>query len=174
MWLPVGALTVAVLLPLATFIVATWLLGWRLHIVESGSMRPTFPIGSLLVVEPRDASEVQAGMAMTFEDPLRPGRLVTHRVTGVLDRPGGRMFTTRGDANVADDPAPVPARSVRGRVRWHVPNLGYAFDWLRWPRGFLVLVVAPSLVLGVTELRDRRSRSSRAAEATAEREAVQV
>jgi signal peptidase len=171
MWLPVGALTVALLLPLATFVVATWLLGWRLHIVESGSMRPTFPVGSLLVVEPGDASEVEAGMAMTFEDPMQPGRLVTHRVTAVLDRPGGRFFTTRGDANTADDPAPVPARSVRGWVRWHVPNLGYAFDWLRWPRGFVLLVVVPSLLLVATELRDRRSRPAPTA-TEAEREAV--
>src|SRR5687767_14567989 len=121
-------------------------------------MAPTYPVGSLLVVGPIDASEVRPGMAVTFDDPAQPGRLVTHRVLRVV--PGDDLFfETRGDANLSADPFPVPARSIRGRVLWHVPVLGYAVDFLEWPRGFILLVVIPAIALGITEalaLRRRR------------------
>jgi signal peptidase I len=155
--LPVAVFTVAVLLPLATFAVASFLLGWKLQPVRSGSMEPTYPVGSLLVVEPVDASAVRPGMAVTFADPADGGRLVTHRV--VQRAPGDRMaFLTQGDANATVDPLPVQSREIRGRVRSHVPLLGRALHELRWPRGFLVLAVVPALVLAGTEVLGARSR----------------
>jgi len=150
-----GAVVVSLLLPLATFLVATWLLGWQLQAVLSGSMSPTYPVGSLLVVGQIDASDVRAGMPIVFEDPLEPGRIVTHRVVAPVPDDAS-AFHTRGDANAAADPAAVPARLVRGRVLWSVSGLGTALDWLRWPNGFLLLVAFPAALLAVTEVRDRR------------------
>lgn len=155
-WLTAAlAAAVALLLPLATFLVATWLLGWQLQAVLSGSMSPAYPVGSLLVVGQIDASDVRAGMPIVFEDPREPGRLVTHRVVGPVPADAS-AFRTRGDANAAVDPAPVPARLVRGRVLWSVSGLGAVLDWLRWPNGFLLLVGLPGVVLVATELHRRR------------------
>jgi signal peptidase len=160
-WLPaaLAAAVVSLLLPLTIFLVGTWLLGWQLQTVLSGSMAPTYPIGSLLVVQQIDASDVRAGMAISFEDPLTPGRIVTHRVVAPVPEDAS-AFRTRGDANASIDPAPVPARLVRGRVLWAVTGLGVVLDWLRWPNGFLLLVAVPALVLVVTEVRQRRRQDS--------------
>jgi len=153
-----GVLAVVLLLPLATFLTATWLLGWQLQAVQSGSMAPTYPIGSLLVTAAVDPAHVAPGMAIVFEDPAIPGRLVTHRVVSLA--PGGELaFITRGDANRTADLRPVPAQLVRGRVLWQVTHLGTVLDWLQWPRSFIVLVLVPGLLLAVGELRDRRRRS---------------
>jgi signal peptidase I len=144
--LPGAVLAVAVLLPAATFAVAAWLQGWKLQPVRSASMEPTYTVGSLLVVEPIDASEVRPGMAVTFADPAGADRLVTHRV--LRPAPGPNLaFVTQGDANTIPDPLPVSAREVRGRVRSAVPGLGTALHALRWPRNVLVLVVAPLVAL---------------------------
>ena len=151
-----AAVVVALLLPLATFLVATWLLGWQLQAVLSGSMSPTYPVGSLLVVGQIDASDVRAGMPIVFEDPLEPGRVVTHRVLGPVPDDAS-AFHTRGDANAGPDPAAVPARLVRGKVLWSVSGLGAVLDWLRWPNGFVLLVALPGVVLMGTELRRRIS-----------------
>ena len=151
-----AAVATSLLLPLATFLVATWLLGWQLQAVLSGSMAPTYPVGSLLVVGQIDASEVRAGMPIVFEDPLTPGRIVTHRVVAPVPADAS-AFRTRGDANPAPDPAVVPARLVRGRVLWSVAGLGAVLGWLAWPNGFALLVLAPALVLVLTELASRRS-----------------
>lgn len=147
--------TVAVLLPLTTFVVAAWLLGWQLQSVQSGSMAPTYPVGSLLVIGAVDPADVEPGMALVFEDPRQPGRLVVHRVTSLA--PGESLqFVTQGDANPASDAEPVPARFVRGRVMWCVSRLGGIMDWLQWPRSFLLLVLLPGVILGADGWRSRR------------------
>jgi len=152
-----AVLAVAVLLPLAAFLVAVWLFGGQLQAVLSGSMSPTYPMGSLIVMAPIDPADVEPGMAITFVDPLRSGRLVTHRVVSIA--PADTLqFVTQGDANARPDPAPVPARMVRGRVLWHVRGLGTVLDWLQWPRGFIVLVGLPLGLLAVAEWRAHRPR----------------
>jgi signal peptidase len=150
-----GSVVIAVLLPLATFLVTVWLHGWQLQSVASGSMEPTFPIGSVVVVGQVDPSEVEPGMALVFEDPVVPGRLVTHRVLGRAGS-GILAFRTQGDANATPDPLPVPARLVRGRVMWHVTHLGRLLLWLRWPRSVIVLVLFPTMLLIAGEWRARR------------------
>ncbi|HET7182153.1 MAG TPA: signal peptidase I [Candidatus Limnocylindrales bacterium] len=149
-----GAGAIALLLPLTTFLVAVWLMGWQLQSVLTGSMSPTYPIGSLLVVGQVDAGDVRAGMAITFEDPGQPGRLVTHRIVA-LSPSGELQFITRGDANSTADALPVPARLVRGRVLWSVASLGTVMEWLQWPRSFVLLVLVPTLLLAAIEVRNR-------------------
>jgi len=103
-------------------------------------------VGSLLVIGPIDASQVEAGMPIVFQDPEIAGRLVTHRVVDRL--PGSSVtFITQGDANATRDPFPVPARNVRGHVLWHITVLGSVMDFLQWPRSFLLLVVVPLVVM---------------------------
>jgi len=148
----------AILLPLTTFLVTAWLLGWQLQAVLSGSMSPSYPIGSLLVIGSIDASAVEVGMPIVFDDPREPGHLVVHRV--VARAPGESLqFITQGDANARRDPAPVPARMVRGRVLWQVSRLGTLLDWLQWPRSFVLLVVLPGAALGLDWWRSRRRRT---------------
>jgi len=155
-----AAVVVSLLLPLATFLVATWLLGWQLQHVLSGSMSPTYPVGSLLVTAQIDASDVRAGMAIVFEDPLEPGHIVTHRAIGPVPEDAS-AFHTRGDANAVPDPAAVPARLVRGKVLWSVSGLGAVLDWLKWPNGFVLLVGVPGMFLLASELRRRISITRR-------------
>jgi signal peptidase I len=137
---------IAVVAPLAAFLMWTWLHGWQLVSVQSGSMEPTYHVGSMLIVEPIDASQVERGMAIVFRDPRDDGRIVTHRVLGRA--PGETLqFVTQGDANATADPAAVPARMVQGRVRSEIGGLGHVTHWLRWPRSFVMLVVLPGLLL---------------------------
>src|SRR6478735_9655592 len=115
LWLPVAALAIAVLLPLAVLFGSAFLMGMRFQPLESGSMEPRFPLGSLALVAPIDAADVEAGMAIVFTDPLDPTRLIAHRAVKQL--PGDPpAWQTKGDANVDVDSLPVHAGMVRGRV----------------------------------------------------------
>ena len=145
----------ATLFPLAVFFVSCWLLGWRLQPVLTGSMAPTYEVGSLLVVTPVEPSEVGVGTTLAFAPVDGGGRLVSHRVIERLEQPDGLAFRTRGDANRQPDAQLVPARQVRGRVRWHVVGLGEWLQWLHWPRGFFVLVVPALTALLAGEIRER-------------------
>jgi signal peptidase I len=152
-----AVLVIALILPLTTFLVAAWLMGWQLQSVQSGSMAPTYPVGSLLVVGAMDAADVRPGMAVVFEDPGMPGRVVTHRVVGQVAG-DALAFWTQGDANPARDPEAVPARLVRGRVLWHVTHLGTLTSWLQGPAPFVALVLVPGALLFGLEWRSRRGR----------------
>src|SRR4051812_27769628 len=154
-WAPVAAVTISLLIPATVFVVWSVLTGHRLEAVRSGSMQPTYSVGSMLVVNTVDPSDVRVGMPLSFVTP-DDGVIETHRVIEVRHDKDGLSFRTKGDANRAADPDPVPASAVRGSVKWSVPHVGGIMLWLRWPRGFLVLVVTPLLILLVSEARARR------------------
>lgn len=156
-----GALTViavCVLVPLAVLITLTFLWGWRLEYVRTGSMEPTYPVGSLLIAQPIEPSEVEVGMPLTYVDPLGD-YLSTHRVQRVVRAESGELsFVTKGDANPRRDARPVPPENVRARVRWHVPGLGQVLWSLRGPWGYALFLGLPALVIVGGELKDRYRR----------------
>jgi hypothetical protein len=45
-------------------------------------------------------------------------------------------------------------------VKWSVPHIGEVMLWLRWPRGFLMLVVTPLAALFAFEVVERARRDS--------------
>lgn len=146
-----------VVVPIAALLVGSWLAGWRLQQVTTGSMLPAYPPGSLLVSTPIDAADVETGMAVTFTDPRDRGRTVTHRVVEVQNDPDdGLRFVTQGDANPQPDPVEVPGRNIRSRVRWAIPELGGLLALAQSGWGIAALFGIPLLVIGVGELRDRR------------------
>jgi signal peptidase I len=156
--LPVAALGIAVMLPLATLLTTAFLMGWRFQPIETGSMAPRYPAGSLAVVLPIDPAAVEPGSTIVFADPQDASRLVAHRAIRQLpgDPPSWR---TRGDANPGEDPFPVPARAIQGHVAWAIPGLGALVMTMRgWPAAVL-LVGLPLTLLAMTEWRDRRRRT---------------
>lgn len=126
---------------------AAWLAGWRLENVQSASMAPVIPKGSLAVVIPVSPREIESGDIISFFDPAHRETRILHRVADVLDRGAeGLFFRTQGDANATPDPLVVPAGLVEGGLRWHVPRLGSVAWMLRPPAGLAVLVAMSALV----------------------------
>ena len=158
-WAPVAVVTISLLLPAAVFVVWSVLTGHRLQAVRSGSMTPTYSVGSMLIVQSVDPSDVRVGMPLSFVT-ADGSTIETHRVIQVVQDKNGLSFRTKGDANLTPDPDTVPASAVRGSVKWSVPHVGELMLWLRWPRGFLVLVVTPLSALLAFEVVERRRPSA--------------
>ena len=157
--LPLAALAIAVLLPLAILLGTAFLMGWRFQPIESGSMEPRYPAGSLAVVEPIDPAAVEPGTTIVFVDPLDPARLVAHRAIRQL--PGSPpAWQTKGDANTEPDPLPVHPRAIYGRLAWTIPGLGSVVTSVRGGPAVVLLVGLPLLLLIATEVRERRRRGS--------------
>jgi signal peptidase len=72
-------------------------LGYHLFVVESGSMEPTLPVGSVILSRrPADAGELAVNEIVTFK--TASGDLVTHRICEVLTGTDGSVsYRTRGD-----------------------------------------------------------------------------
>lgn len=95
--------------------------------VESGSMEPKYPVGSVVLVKEVDAQSIQVGDVITYvfnEDNF----LVTHRVVDVDTV--NRTFTTKGDANSKQDPNPVRWENTVGKVVFCVPRMGAVLDFI--------------------------------------------
>lgn len=126
-----AALVVLVVLPRAVH-------GQALTVL-SGSMTPTLPVGSIVVVRPVDPGTLRAGDIATYQ--VAPGKAeyITHRITKINTSTAPTSFTFKGDANRGPDPKPVPAGAIRGKVWFDVPYLGAIRDSLHGEGGLALL-----------------------------------
>ncbi len=118
--------------------------------VLSGSMRPTFSPGDMVVVTPEPVSAVRVGQVISYQVPVGAHQVETHRVTRILQGGSHPVVQTQGDAN--NHPDPWTAR-LEGATAWRltavVPLLGYVVNWLRSPilRTAAIIVVPAVLAL---------------------------
>jgi len=128
--------------------------GHQLYIVGGGSMSPTFSAGSVVLVRPQEASTVRIGDIVTYRDPDAgaTATIVTHRIVGI-SQSEPLSFTTRGDANHANDPLPLPSSNLIGRVAYVIPYLGFVFSFMQTRVGMLVMLILPASLVIVVEVR---------------------
>lgn len=107
-------------------LVAPILLGWRPVMVLSGSMEPTYHVGSVIYYKETAFDDIQTGDAITFH--AGEDSLVTHRV--IKKNEIERTFETQGDANETPDSNPVPYDDVAGKAsEITIPYAGYFINY---------------------------------------------
>lgn len=150
-------------------VVVPAVMGWVPLTVLSGSMEPTYPAGSQVIVERIEGNEeargLEVGDVITFIPEADSAVVVTHRITAKQWRHDGvAVFTTRGDANDTDDEWRLTGREIRGKVVYHVPYVGYIAHALDQDQKDLGIGVLACALLGysgwqfLTALRIRRGR----------------
>lgn len=110
--------------------------GGRPLTVLSGSMTGTYDVGDVVIVKPVDTDDLRVGDVITFQAVSDDPTLTTHRIVAFAFGSDGKQFVTQGDANGAQDLAPVKPAQVKGEVWYSVPKVGYvatsmAGGWLR-------------------------------------------
>ena len=120
---------------------------YRPETVLSGSMRPYFSPGDMIVVTPEPSRDVRIGQVISYHIPVGDHHVQTHRVVQVVRGGEHPVVRTKGDANNARDPWTARLDgSTAWRVRLVVPQLGWLVTWLRDPLVRLLTVfVAPAL-----------------------------
>ena len=138
--------------------------GGTSYTVLTGSMQPSLPPGTVVVVRPRPDASIGVGSVITYQLESGKPTVVTHRVVSQgVDGAGKPVWWTQGDANDAVDPAPVRPVQVKGEVWYSVPYLGYAGSIVSpGTRAGLVVVGGIGLLvysgaMFVGAFRDRRS-----------------
>ncbi len=105
------------------------IIGLKAYSIETGSMSPTIPEGSMVYIKPCNSFDDYAvGDVVTFTDPST-GKSFTHRVIQT-DTANGE-FITKGDANAEPDLKPTSAQLAVGKVQLAIPLLGYAASFFK-------------------------------------------
>ena len=120
-----------------------WTQGYRVYVVHTGSMSPTYQPGDVVIDRPAQ-HHFRAGEVITFRHSAIATDVVTHRITAIT--PAG-LIHTKGDANRTADVWEIRPDQVRGSVMFGVRNLGYLLVFLRQPSGFAASICAVFAVL---------------------------
>ena len=182
-WSVITTIVVILIVFLAIALVGVRVIGLTPYTVLSGSMEPTYHVGSLIYVKEVEPSEVEVGDPITFvvnEDLL----VATHRVVEIdvqtsrqqtivdengeamLDAEGNPIyeevpldepayyFTTKGDANDAVDGAQVYYKNLLGVPVFTIPYLGYLSSWIQTKKGMIISINVALILLLLTFLPD--------------------
>lgn len=125
------------------------LFGYRPYIVLSDSMKDTFSVGDLTVSKTVDPQTLEPGDIITFKsiDPSNYGAVVTHKIREITQYNDEPAFITYGTTTNSDDSYPVPYSNVIGKYVFRLPKMGYFFEFLRSPAGYVTLILIPFLIL---------------------------
>jgi signal peptidase len=132
--------------------------GYRFFYVTTGSMEPTIPPGSIILVHSSDeALKVGDIISFTSRDKAIYGKVNTHRIVGLSNKDGQLSFITKGDANNTADPVQVACSDVIGRVVWtsgYIPLLGWILEFIGTRLGFVFVILLPILFITAASIRE--------------------
>ncbi|MBR2730525.1 MAG: signal peptidase I [Clostridia bacterium] len=169
--------TTVILLVVAALLilfVGVRLVGITPYVVQTASMEPAYPVGSIIYVKQVDGAQVKVGDPITYSI-SSAGLLATHRVVQI--DPERQLFYTKGDAADSADATPVPWSALLGIPKFSIPKLGFLASYVATRQGrviavtaaaiLLVLAVFPQL-LSSAEKSDQKKKKEKAQDAAAD------
>ena len=155
MWNTLGTVLVGLVVLLAAALSGVRLFGLRPYVVLSGSMEPTYHVGSLIYVKSVDYKELKVGDPITYM--ISQDTVVTHRIVEVLvdeEDPNTIRYFTQGDANEQPDGTSVHYKNIIGKPVFSIPYLGYVSNYIQNPPGKYVAIAAGALLILLVFLPD--------------------
>lgn len=147
-WNTFTTIIVIAVVVLAVLLVGARLGGLKVFTVLSGSMEPTYHVGSVIYVKSVDYTQLQEGDAITFM--MDENTVATHRIVGIVpdeEDPTVLRYRTKGDANDAEDGSLVHYKNVIGTPVFTIPYLGYIASYIQNPPGIYIAISAGAILL---------------------------
>lgn len=108
------------------------LLNYHPLVVLSGSMEPTYKVGSLIYYKSRNNYKENDPITFSLHN-----NIVTHRIVKIIDN----EYTTKGDANESPDLETITIDNIKGKVcRISIPYIGYYLKYLN-DNTYLVIIM---------------------------------
>lgn len=155
LWNWITTALVVIVVIFALLLVGARIIGLQVFTVLSGSMEPTYHVGSLIYVKDVDPYELESGDVITFM--LDEDTVATHRVVEVVpdeNDPTVVRFRTKGDANDAEDGSLVHYKNVIGSPVFTIPGLGYVANYIQHPPGTYLAISGGAFLLLLVFLPD--------------------
>lgn len=167
----ITSVLVALVVTFAVMLVVVRVAGIDVYTVISGSMEPTYHVGSLIFVKPTQTSEIEVGDVITFN--LSGSIPATHRVIRIDAE--NSSFYTKGDSNDIEDRNPVKFSDVIGTPVFTIPYAGYVVTFIQSAQGIYTIIgigallVLLSVLPGLISDKSKEKQSGKAPEASHER-----
>lgn len=130
------------------------LLGYKPYNVLTGSMEPTYPVGSLIYVKKVPAETLKNGDVVTITNGGTP---ITHRIVEIDSEQ--KVVYTQGDANQSADGA-TPFEQIIGKAaKIHFPVLGKVFQTIQsgsYRKIFIIGAVVFLFFWFITDVEEKR------------------
>jgi len=125
--------------------------GYKAYIVNTDSMSKTdFKAGDLILVRETDPSTLKAGDIITYMSQSTEsfGETITHKIRKVTtDARGNPGFITYSTTTDQDDDTIVTYMYVLGKYEKTIPNVGYFFNFMKTPQGYITCIFVPFMIL---------------------------
>ena len=146
-WNVITTVVVVLVVILAILLVGVRLIGFQVFTVLSGSMEPTYHVGSLIYVKEVDPADIKIGDPITFV--LNENLVVaTHRVVDIdIDEEGIIRYHTKGDANESEDGGTVHQGNLLGKPVFTIPYLGYVANFMQNPPGTYISIAGGAVLV---------------------------
>ncbi len=111
---------------------ATGTVSYKVFVIHTGSMSPTIPPKSAVVIR---ENQYHVGQVVAYK---YHGMVITHRLMSISP---ARRITTKGDANRSVDPWHVPQSHIIGSVVAAPHMVGYWITYAKNPIGLLSIIL---------------------------------
>ena len=127
------------------------LFGYQMYFIQTGSMEPYLEIGDVIISKKYDGEELSAGKngdVITYigKTGEYKDKLITHRVSEI----DGDNVIAQGDANNTQDPS-ITKDDVKAVMVYKTVVIDKLYKITSTVWGFLLLIVAPMIIIMVTE-----------------------
>lgn len=121
----------------------------------SGSMEPTYPVGTVVLVKKVDPAGLKVGDVISFysRDPMISGIPNTHRIANINSKDSKLNFVTHGDANMVEDPYLVEPEDVIGVVVGKASALEVVSNIMSNQYVFFGVIILPLLAIVAVEIK---------------------
>ena len=133
---------IVIMLLIAAVLLVPYVFGYKPMAVVSGSMKPTYPVGSVTFVKEVSPETIAVNDIITFSGRGKP---TTHRVLSI--DPEKRVFVTKGDNNSVADGEIAFDRLIGRASEFSIPLIGYISLFVQESAAGKLTAVAVALVI---------------------------
>lgn len=128
--------------------------GYRLFTVATGSMEPKYQIGDVLISQEIDPNEIQVGDDIVYKgkEGSFKGKVVTHQVVSIREENGEKKITTKGIANIEEDPE-IDDSQVYGKIIYKVKSLSFIGQIIKNIYVFYFIIFVPIAIIIFRQIR---------------------
>lgn len=127
---------------------------FRMFTVISGSMKPKYDIGDVLISKEKDYSKIKVGDTISYlgtKSDFR-GKIITHEVIGINKSDDGKfIFRAKGLANLVEDPS-VTEEQIYGVVIYRSFILSSMYRIISTDIGFYLFIIIPLMYIIGSEI----------------------